>query len=105
MKTLADLRRRLLPGSRLRLLAAPAGTTVAGNAGTVELPSRLVVGGVRTVGIVQGNGVTLHAEDGHKSFFDFPPASELRFEDEDTFTVLDPADPRRNRTYRFEKED
>ena len=105
MKTLADLKRRLVPGTRLRLLAAPAGSTVTGNAGTVELPSRLVVGGVRTVGIAQSNGVTLHAEDGHRSFFDFPPSAELRFEDEDTFTVLDPADPRRNRTYHIEKED
>jgi hypothetical protein len=104
MKSLADLKRRLAPGSRLRLLAAPSSFAVTGNAGDGTLASRLEPGAVRTVGTVQSNGVTLVAADGHRSFFDFPLASELRFEDADTFTVLDP-DPRYNRTYRFEKED
>ena len=104
MKTLADLKRRLVPGARLCLLAAPSGFAVAGNAGDTVLASRLEPGAVRTIGAAQSNGVTLVAADGHRSFFDFPPASELRFEDADTFTVLDPGDPRRNRTYRFEKE-
>jgi hypothetical protein len=104
MKTLADLRRRLVIGARLETLDAPPGVMVAGNAGASFLASRLEPGQVRTVFTVQSNGVSLQAPDGHRSFLDFPKAAELRFEDEDTFTVLDDSDPRCNRTYRFVKE-
>jgi hypothetical protein len=104
MKTLTDLRRRLVIGARLETLAAPAGATVAGNGGTTFLASRLEPGLVRSVITVQTNGVTLQSPDGHRSFLDFPKAAELHFEDEDTFTVLDDSDPRCNRTYRFVKE-
>lgn len=105
MKTLADLKRRLVVGARLETLAAPSGVTVAGNAGDTVLASRLIPGQVRTVVAVQANGVSLQAHDGHRSFFDFPKAADLRFDDEATFTVLDPADPRAHRSYRVVEED
>ena len=70
-----------------------------------NIPIRTPLGRrIRRAFVAGAPEVTLVAADGHRSFFDFPPASELRFEDADTFTVLDPGDPRRNRTYRFEKE-
>ena len=103
MKTLADLKRRLTVGTRLQTVAAPAATTVAGNGGTVELASRLVRGQVRIVASVSANGVSLQATDGHRSFLDFPRAADLRFEDADTFTVLD-EDERANSTYRVVEE-
>jgi len=105
MKTLADLKRRLVVGAHLETLAAPAGSTVVGNAGDGFLASRLVPGQVRTVVAASANGVSLQTADGHRSFLDFPKAGELRFEDEETFTVLDATDPRYNRTYRLIKED
>jgi hypothetical protein len=104
MTTLAELKRRLVVGARLETLAAPAGFEVAGNTGTALLASRLELGQVRTVITVASGGVTLQSLDGHRSFLDFPRAAGLRFEDEETFTLLDDSDPRCNRTYRFVKE-
>ena len=56
MKTIAELKRRLVPGTRLMNLTDGAPTDIHGNAGSYRLESNLVAGEVRTVALVQARG-------------------------------------------------
>ena len=87
MKTIAELKRRLTPGTRLMNLTDGAPADIHGNAGDVRLASTLVAGEVRTVTIVQARGVTLRRPGGGTSFFEYPRSSEVEFLDGDTFQV------------------
>jgi hypothetical protein len=86
MKTIAELKRRIVAGTRVTLVTAGADTIVHGNGGSSVLPSKLAAGTVRTVAIVQARGVTLRGEGG-TSFIEYPRASEVEFLDADTFRI------------------
>jgi hypothetical protein len=87
MKTIAELKRRLTPGTRLMNLTDGVPTDIHGNTGDTRLASNLVAGEVRTVALVQARGVTLRRPEGGTSFFEYPRSSEIEFLDEDTFRI------------------
>lgn len=87
MQTIAELKRRLVPGTRVMNLTDGVPTDIHGNAGDVRLASSLVAGEVRTVALVQARGVTLRRPAGGTSFLEYPRSSEVEFLDEDTFRI------------------
>ena len=103
MKTIAELKRRLVPGARLMNLTDGAPADIHGNAGDARLASNLVAGEVRTVSIVQARGVTLRRPGGGTSFLEYPRSSEVEFLDEDTFRVTWERD--NTMTYRLVEEE
>lgn len=93
MKTLADLKRALVPGTKLEhIYREDTVCDIDGNRTLTPVPIPEKLQGVRTITYTDTTGVYLSQtpEDGKRgSFLGFPKASDLALEAPDgTFTVL-----------------
>ena len=97
MKTLADFKRRLTPGTKL--VWSCYATTIKGNTGDTVLPGR-VEG--RTVEKVTSSQAVFLRPDGQRSYLQWPKAKECVFHaDGEGLDILNEYSGKINLTYRF----
>ena len=86
LRTVADLRRALVPGVRVETISIGGDVTVAGNGGTTVLPDRYA-GSVRAVEAATSSGVRFRAADGRLSSLSWPAAAEFEGSSDGHFTI------------------